>query len=142
MTYQEAAGLVRNHFESQWGARVPTVKYSYRNGPRIHEALDPEIDSWVEFGVLDNFSEISAIGQRLRRQFSRVHVDIYTPLGRGDGRSRSYGDIIADIWDIAMIPGILLEAPEFVPGGPNEELPWWTDACSTPFVFMHNPSVP
>jgi len=140
MTYQEAAGLIRSYFQSQWEFRVPTVVYGYRNGVKVHSDLDPDTDSWVEFGILDNFSEIAAIGHRRRRQFGRVHVRIYTPLGKGDGRSRSYGDIIADIWDTALIPGILFEAPEFVPGGPDEKLPWWEDACSTPFIFMHNPS--
>ena len=139
MNYYTAASLLRDHFATEWAARAPTVKSVPQNS-RDYVNLDPDAQSWVQFSLVDNFSEIAAIGHKLRRQFSRVRVDIYTPLNKGDGRSRNYGDIIADIWDTAEIPGILIEAPEFVPGGPHEELPWWTDSVSTPVVFMHDPS--
>jgi hypothetical protein len=143
--FQGTAGLLRRAFVDNWVARVPNVQVAYRNGPKLDPIPDAEAGhDWVRFSILDGFAIHPNVGSRRRRTTARVEIQIFTPLGRGDGRSRELGDTVADIWDdvarTGTVPGVTLGAPEFVAGGPDDSTPFWVDVVSTPFRIDHLPS--
>jgi hypothetical protein len=131
--WQAAATTIRAEFSSQWAIRVPAARVAYRNGPKLTPLPDPESEEWVRVSILNGASEHPAIGSRRSRDLGRVEVQIFTPLGKGDGRSRELGDIVREIWDSASFSDVSLGAPEFVSGGPDSEIPFWGDVVSTPF---------
>lgn len=139
MNWATAAGTLRDHFRQQWEALVPSVPITYRNGPKLDPPPDTDKDIWVQIGVINTFSNKVSLGSRYSRRNARVIVNIYTPLFQGDGRSRTYGDVVQAIWDAATLPGISIGDPEFVPGGPDPDLQFWVDSVSTRVTFHHSP---
>jgi hypothetical protein len=141
LDWQDAAGALRDAFTSQWDARVgSSVPIAYRNGPKLNPLPDHRSASWVRFNVLNGFSRLTTVGSRRARDQGRVEVQIFTPMEQGDGRSRELGDTIREIWDSTKIAGVVLEASEFVAGGPDPDLPYWVDVVSTSFIIEHAPA--
>lgn len=145
MDFQAAAGALRTYFTTQWKLLAPQVRIAYANGEPLDPAPKPEaphFESWVRFHILNGFATNPNVGSRRRRERGRVEIQIFTPLGRGDGWARELADTAAFIWDTVAggsVSDVQLGVTEFSPGGPDDELPYWVDVVSTQFRVDHLP---
>jgi hypothetical protein len=77
--------------------------------------------------------------RRVRRR-GLVVVDIFVPAGSGDGTAKEYADIVAGIFQLRSVNGVVFQATSCDRVGPDG--PWVQYSASTPFyadTLVDNP---
>jgi len=144
MNFTEAANTLRQRFNDEFRSRSDAfVTYDNVNqlqkpdGSWVTEPKDSNGDPapWVRFSIrASNAQQISAGSQRLFRQPGSIIVQIFIPVGKGDGKAYEVADAIAASLRGVTINGVRLKAtspPQFV----TAEGSWSQFNSITPYSF-------
>lgn len=130
MSFEAQANVIRQRFEALWpGAVSPAVLHTYGD-----VRLDPPNRvPWVRLSVLSGETRQASMGAatRLKRTVGVVVVDIFVPAGDGDGLARRLGDLVADIFELRTVSGVVFRATTLERVGPDG--PWLQWSASTPY---------
>ena len=142
MKWKDATDALIARFYADWTAAHPTVPVDTPNGKPV--SVDTETGAWLRLRFVPAFARNIAVGGKLRMVWGRAVVNVYTPIGIGDGVAAGYDDDVVDIWDGAHAAGldgaIHLDAPTPLVAVPDRDAPFWRSGVSIPFHFDHTPS--
>lgn len=127
MSYVSEAALIRNRFESQWSSPIPAFILENKKVSKPTDA------PWVRMTIQNGDANVACVGgSTIRyRHDGSVIVEIWTPLGEGDGEARELGDLAASIFRGWESGGLRFWAPRVVPLG--ERNGWYRVNMIAPF---------
>lgn len=100
----EAKQAIRQHFAASWvDGALPRTPINWPNEPGF---TPPERAPWVRFSLTLGEGRRISVGPRLDRWTGVVTIQVFTPLGSGDGVSDALCDAAAAIF----APGVTLSA--------------------------------
>lgn len=141
MTWKDATDALLQHFKTEWEALHPTIPIQFPNTKRVSAESDAE--PWLRLRFLHVLARRDAVGGQHRVQRGEAVVNVFVPLGTGDGNAIAYGREIEAIWEQARTNGLSgdigLEAPAVLPGIPDPDLPFWRSGVAVPFFIDHSP---
>lgn len=141
---QTVNDLLRTRFEAQWATLRPTVPVEMPNGAAFTKPRDAP---WARFSILsDAFPEHLAAGPgSAERHYERVQLEVFAPLGSGNGLARLIADDFASIWRSAndgtpAVAGFLFYPTQVLEvGRPTADAAWWKVDALTPFEREFQP---
>lgn len=141
MLWDDATTALISHFKTEWESIHSSVPINY---PNAEQATPATNGSWGKIRVIHSDSRRIAVGGQLRRETGFIVVNIYTPIGKGDGLAVTLDKDVTAIWDAAHGGGldgnIHLGAPAPVPNSRDADVPnLWQSGISVPFTVYHAP---
>jgi len=86
------------HFVTQMTALESTVQRVFDNGPKLTTAPDPRTGEWVRYSWRPAQDALVSVGGKLHRGVGIVDIQIFTPLGSGQGKSERIGRTLQTIF--------------------------------------------
>ncbi|MEE9140767.1 MAG: phage tail terminator-like protein [Alphaproteobacteria bacterium] len=116
MAFAATANVIRSRFATEFATARPTVPIHYDN-----VAGDPPAaSSWVRLTVVEGDSFQVAMGSTRRfRDTGVAIVQVFTPLGSGDGEAREIADDVQGIFKGLTVSGVVFRKPRAARIGPD-----------------------
>jgi hypothetical protein len=136
MNFAQTANAIRAHFTVEWLQLRPTVPIAYDNAafdPAL-DALDPDGDPapWVRFTVLPGDGFQASLGTpKVWRSTGVAVIQIFAPLGEGDGLANELADDVTAVFRGISLGGVILRAPSLTRIGPDGA--WYQVNVATPY---------
>lgn len=137
MSYTADANTIRARFATEWPQLRPTVPIAYDNS-----AFDPAIDAldpfgnpapWVRFSIMPGDAFQASLGTpKVWRSTGLATVQVFVPLGQGDGLAGELADDAAGIFRGVRLNGLIFRAPAFTRIG--EDGTWYQINVTTPYL--------
>lgn len=137
MTFATDASTIRSHFAAEWLLLRPTVPIAYDNiafDPAV-DALDPMGNPapWVRFSILPGDAFQASLGTpKVWRSTGLVTVQVYVPVGQGDGLAADLADDASGIFRGVRLDGLIFRAPALTNIG--EDGAWYQINVTTPYL--------
>ncbi len=122
MTFAADAKAIRVRFDARWSALQPNVPIKFQN---VGGSTTPDATAWVRLTVLTGDSRQESMGARSGGTYNNpgiAVVQIFTPVGEGDGEARSLADTVGRIFrgfSETSTGNILFGAPMLTNVGPD-----------------------
>ncbi len=136
MTFTADANAIRTHFDAEWLGLRPEAPVAYDN-----IAFDPAVDAvdafgnpvpWVRLTLIPGDGFQASLGTpKVWRSTGVVSVQIFVPVGQGDGTARELADDAAGVFRGQLVEGVTFRAPSLTRIGP--EGAWYQINVATPY---------
>ena len=136
MSFAQTASTIRTRFATEWPQLRPAVAIAYDNlafDPG-RDALDAERNpaAWVRLTIIPGEGFQASLGTpRVWRATGVAVVQVFAPLGAGDGLAYGLADDVASVFRGASVQGVVFRAPSLTRVGPDEA--WYQINVATPF---------
>ena len=137
MRFAQIAGAIRARFSTEWPQLRPSAPVAYDNTAfdPTRDALDAggrNLASWVRLTIIPGDGFQASLGTpRVWRATGIVVVQVFSPLGEGDGSAYSLADDVAAIFRGVTVQGVVFRAPSLTHIGPDGA--WYQINVATPF---------
>lgn len=122
MTFAATADTIRARFNTEFPLVRASVPIAWDN-----VAYEPTPQTpWVRLTIVEGEGELAGLagkGANLYRHRGVVIIQIFVPIGDGDGLARAIADDIATIFRGQLVAGVHFRAPSARRVGPDEA--WW-----------------
>lgn len=100
MSYALEQGYIRARFATAWGATTPVA---WPN----EDFEETPAGEWVRLTVLTGEGVVASVGtpEKLYRFPGLISIQVFVPLGDGDGRAMELADIVAGIFQSTRFGG-------------------------------------
>jgi hypothetical protein len=136
MSFADDANAIRSRFATEWPPLRPTVPVAYDNA-----AFDPAADArdadgdpapWVRLTIIPGDGFQASLGTpRVWRSTGLVTVQVFVPLGQGDGLARELADDVAGLFRGVSLSGLIFRAPSLTRIGADGA--WYQINVATPY---------
>jgi hypothetical protein len=136
MSFTEDANAIRVCFAGLWPLLRPTVPVAYDNS-----AFDPVSDAldaggnpapWVRLTIVPGDGFQASLGTpKIWRSTGIVVVQIFAPLGQGDGLANELADEVAVVFRGVSLGRVIFRAPSLTRIGPDGA--WYQVNVATPY---------
>ncbi len=130
MTYAVAHAAIRQRFETQWATttavQYPGVKFTEPAAAWVRLNIDQASSNWASMGDP---------GNNIERNLGQVTVQIFAPLGEGEGVAMELADQVRAVfrsWTDAA-SGLRFEVPPYARKVGNDD--WYQVNVIAPFRF-------
>lgn len=113
MNADTVGNTLATHFSTQMTALESSVQIVWDNGPRLAALPDQQTGEWVRYSWRPAQDLAAAIGGLLYRGVGVVDVQVFTPLGKGQGRSERIGRSIQALFRDQSIAGVFVRGVSF-----------------------------
>ena len=136
MSFADDANTIRGRFAAEWTTLRPGTPVAYDNTP-----FDPALDAvdglgnpipWVRLTVIPGDGFQASLGTpRVWRSTGVVSVQVFVPVGEGDGAANELADDAASVFRGVLDAGLTFRAPALTRVGP--EGAWYQINVATPY---------
>lgn len=101
------ASLIRQRFHAHWTTLSPSYRLVFAGVPTQTREVNGA--PWVRLTVLPGEARqigFSNTGRR-KRVTGTVRVQVFVPVGEGDGLALSLADQVAECWELATVEGVI-----------------------------------
>jgi hypothetical protein len=136
MSFAEDANAIRACFAGLWSLLRPTVPVAFDNS-----AFDPARDAqdasgdpapWVRLTIVPGEGFQASLGTpRIWRSTGIVMVQVFAPLGQGDGPANELADDAAAVFRGVSLGSVIFRAPSLTRIGSDGA--WYQVNVATPF---------
>lgn len=129
MAHADDAQTIRSRFDTLWPAQFsPAVPHTFSDV----EYTPVEGTAWVRLTVISGEQRQVSMGKLRRfRRTGVVGVNIYVPVGSGDGRAQELADAVADIFMGRTVNGVIFRGTGLTRVG--REGAWQVWLADTPY---------
>lgn len=135
--FTSAMSAIASTFSTQMASLEPTVDIAWDNGPKLDPAPNAQTDEWVRFSFRPAGDLPVAIGGTLWRGTGVAMVQVFTPLGNGQGPNMDILRNVQTIFRDNAISGVRVEGFNFVENGPTDD-GWYQGTCWVRFETDEN----
>jgi hypothetical protein len=130
--YEQAAKDLRTYFDSEW-SETPVHYPNQEEGEDLGEFEKPTNDDWVRFTVNQGDSEQNTLEENPEfRHFGTIIVQVFVPIGAGDGRALKLIDMISSLFRGRTIGESLFRSPEVTT--PGRDGKWYQKNVTIPYL--------
>ena len=133
MSFAAIANSIRSHFNTEFTQARPTVPILWDNVKRSSEASPDQ--AWVRFSISEKEPTIRSFGAQDARRVDTpgiAVVEIFTPVGDGDGLLREIADTVSSIFNLRSVDNIQFYETRLIPMG--QEGPFYRGVVLTDYV--------
>jgi hypothetical protein len=131
--FTDISRKIRQRFETQWTASSPIPAPYYFAGQDVKAAIVNR-ETWVRLTIIPGDTSQNALNGasgRRKRSTGIARVDIYVPVGLGEGPAQALADTVAGLWEMSTVEGIIYRATSVQRVGEVDN--WLVYQADTPF---------
>jgi len=98
-----------SHFATRMAALEPLVRVVYDNAQPLSPQPDPRTTEWARFAFRPGLDAGAALGGLMYRGTGTAQVQVFTPLGRGQGSNLRIQRSIQTLFRDESISGVRVE---------------------------------
>ena len=121
------------HFATQMASLEPSVKIQWENAQPLSQAPDPRTAEWCRYSFRPGLDQIGALGGITWRGTGVLMIQVFTPLGRGQGPNL---DILRNVQTLfrtgSPISGVRIESYSIAQQGATDD-GWYQGTASIRF---------